>query len=155
MGNRQGLELWPRYYKDTNSNIIQISNDIANTNKNLANLLVNHYSKMIKLDFQAGDKNLNKTVRSILLKSRTYKIIDNFSRAIDKTELNAAIHQIHDGKTPGNDLVFGEMVKSFGETAKDYFLDIINTSWSKGKLPKVWKTSIIAPILKPGKSAEE
>jgi potassium voltage-gated channel Eag-related subfamily H protein 8 len=35
------------------------------------------------------------------------------------------------------------------------FLDIIDISWKTGKVPKVWKTSIISPILKPGKPAEE
>jgi hypothetical protein len=34
------------------------------------------------------------------------------------------------------------------------FLDIKNTSEKIGKIPKVWKTSIIFPILKPRKPAE-
>ena len=41
------------------------------------------------------------------------------------------------GKLRGHDLVFGKMVKHFGENTRNYFLDIINKSWIKGKLYKM------------------
>ena len=35
------------------------------------------------------------------------------------------------------------------------YLDIINISWIERKLPKMWKASIIVPIVKPEKSPKE
>ncbi|GFX78671.1 probable RNA-directed DNA polymerase from transposon X-element [Trichonephila clavipes] len=46
-----------------------------------------------------------------------------------------------------------EMIVHFGEIAKTYLLNIFITSWRSGKLPKIWKSSVIIPILKPGKDA--
>ncbi|UYV75050.1 SETMAR [Cordylochernes scorpioides] len=57
--------------------------------------------------------------------------------------------------SPGDALIFGQMIKHFGDKAKNQLLRILKISWQTGKLPKNWKISIIVPILTPNKDAKE
>ncbi|GFW36711.1 probable RNA-directed DNA polymerase from transposon X-element [Trichonephila clavipes] len=43
------------------------------------------------------------------------------------------------------------MIKHFGVHARSILLQIFKLSWSTGKLPIIWKMSVIVPVLKPGK----
>ncbi|GFQ84096.1 reverse transcriptase domain-containing protein [Trichonephila clavata] len=65
-------------------------------------------------------------------------------------ELESAIECLDPKKFLGPDL---QMITHFGGNAKRYLLNIFNTLWRSGKLPKIWKNSVIIPILKPGKAA--
>ena len=91
----------------------------------------------------------------MLRAARRQKNKDLFEKEITMEELLEAIGFIKNNKSPGINLIFGEMIKHLGENAKKFLLNIFNTSWRSGRLPKIWKTSIIVPILKPKKSATE
>ncbi|GFQ82505.1 probable RNA-directed DNA polymerase from transposon BS [Trichonephila clavata] len=45
------------------------------------------------------------------------------------------------------------MIKHFGVLARSILFQIFNLSWIFGKLPTIWKMSIIVSVLKPGKDA--
>ncbi|GFX41953.1 hypothetical protein TNCV_3677651 [Trichonephila clavipes] len=77
-------------------------------------------------------------------------------------ELEAVIAKMNPGKAPGPDVIFGRMVQHFGNLAKktigNFYFDkpvAKKLSWNTGKLPKIWKLSIVIPILKPNKNASE
>ena len=57
--------------------------------------------------------------------------------------------------SPGEDLIHNNMLKLMPKDYKFYLLDIFNHSFDMGKFPKQWKSSIILPILKDGKSRTE
>ena len=80
---------------------------------------------------------------------------DLFVKNFALKELNYAIDTFKSNKSADGDLIFGEMFKHLGNKIKLLLLIILNTSWKPGKLPNVWKTSIIVPVLKPGKTATQ
>ncbi|KAG8195640.1 hypothetical protein JTE90_004976 [Oedothorax gibbosus] len=95
--------------KNQTSNIIRASSEIADTNKKSANMFANHYSESSRFTYNREDKKLNKFIRKTLLHVRTFKTNDNFSTPITKQELERAINNIPAHKSPGKDLIFGEM----------------------------------------------
>ncbi|GFX61849.1 probable RNA-directed DNA polymerase from transposon BS [Trichonephila clavipes] len=78
---------------------------------------------------------------------------DVFTSDFTIEELEYTIRRLNPKKYPGPDVTYGHMIVHFGEIAKKYLLNIFITYWRSGKLPKIWKSSAIIPILKPGKDA--
>ncbi|GFX69173.1 probable RNA-directed DNA polymerase from transposon BS [Trichonephila clavipes] len=56
--------------------------------------------------------------------------------------------------SPGPDGILGLIIVVLSNTAKLFLLNLFNQSWALGKLPLEWKRSIVVPILKPGKEAD-
>jgi ribonuclease HI len=138
-----------------NKNIINYNGKKAFTSKEAANLLVKHYTINSKLSYNNEDKEIKRQSKKFLNQSKKNLCYNDFSTPFEIEELEHAIQNLDEKKAPGEDLIFGQMVKNFQIKAKNSLLDIINTSWSNSKIPKSWKTSIITPILKPGKPADE
>ncbi|UYV80008.1 hypothetical protein LAZ67_18001387 [Cordylochernes scorpioides] len=97
-----------------------------------------------ELNFRTLDKNLEKFSSNI---SKAAKASIPRRRRKDL--------KVRSKRSPGDVLIFGQMIKHFGDKAKNQLLRILNISWQTGKLPKYWKISIIVPILKPNKDAKE
>lgn len=53
--------------------------------------------------------------------------------------------------SPGKDGVCYTMLAKLTDRALEIVLKLFNKIWNTGKLPSVWKESVIVPILKPGK----
>ncbi|GFS50760.1 putative RNA-directed DNA polymerase from transposon BS [Trichonephila clavipes] len=68
-------------------------------------------------------------------------------------ELELAIGDSNLSKSPGPNGIYGQMITYLGEQAKLRLLDIINLSWSGGRLPRNWKKATIFPIQKPDKKS--
>ena len=75
--------------------------------------------------------------------------------AIRMDELEEAIKQLKNKKSPGPDSVSNDMIKHFGEKAKSTLLRLFNESWRQGKVPSSWKKAHIIPIHKKGKSKKD
>ena len=56
---------------------------------------------------------------------------------------------------PGEDQVHPTALKHLPTTGKLALLNLINRSWTEGRIPGKWKKAIIVPILKKGKPASE
>ncbi|GFU22694.1 reverse transcriptase domain-containing protein [Trichonephila clavipes] len=84
-----------------------------------------------------------------------YNYKNIFTIPFSMEELETAIAKMNPGKAPGPNVIFGCMVQHFGTLAKKELLEISNFSCATGKLPKIWKLSIVIPILKPNKNASE
>ena len=67
------------------------------------------------------------------------------------SELELAVSKLKLNKSPGIDEISNEMIKNLGTTARRKLLDILNISWTTGKIPQIWRESIMVPLLKPGK----
>ncbi|GFY58829.1 putative RNA-directed DNA polymerase from transposon BS [Trichonephila inaurata madagascariensis] len=118
-----------------------------------ANLLATHYEQASKLSFQNSDKKQKKACKQVLQQNKSYTQNDIFTDELTLEELECAIQKLDPNKSPGIDLLFGSMIKHFGICTRCTLLRIFNLSWKSGKLPTLWKKSIIIPILKPGKDA--
>ena len=66
-----------------------------------------------------------------------------------------AINSCKTGSTPGPDYIPNVFLKNLPITAKLLLLEIINQSWTEGRLPQEWKVSHIIPILKPKNNKED
>jgi len=72
---------------------------------------------------------------------------------ISRLELVKAICKLKLGKACGLDKIPNEILKSAEMT--DILLNLFNKVFHNGGIPKMWNTSIINPILKPGKDRKE
>lgn len=57
--------------------------------------------------------------------------------------------------SPGVDGIPYSFLKFAGSDTKQFYLDSINLFFVSGTIPEVWKTQIVIPILKPGKSPSD
>ena len=55
--------------------------------------------------------------------------------------------------TPGEDDIIYSMLSHLSENGKKFFLVVVNEFWCSGTSYKIWKSSVVIPILKPGKDA--
>ena len=78
-----------------------------------------------------------------------------FAEKFTFSELKKAMRKLKSRKSPGPDDLHNEMLTHLGHTGKKIILDLINLTWEKGELPKVWKIATIKPLLKKGKSPSE
>ena len=63
-------------------------------------------------------------------------------------ELHAALKKSSD-TAPGHDRITYSMVSHLGQEGEEAFLQLVNTSWTMGRLPTPWKQADIVPIPKP------
>ena len=47
------------------------------------------------------------------------------------------------------------MMVQLSNYGKEYLLNLVNKTWKTGKLPEIWKTATVIPILKNGKPKED
>ncbi|GFX78146.1 RNA-directed DNA polymerase from mobile element jockey [Trichonephila clavipes] len=120
--------------------------------KEAANMLAKQYEVTSRLNF-TEDRLQYKKFKSIIKHNKNNCAEDVFTSDFTLEELEYAIRRLNPKKSPGPDVIYGQMIVHFGEIAKKYLLNIFITSWRSGKLPKIWKSSVIIPILKPGKDA--
>lgn len=48
-----------------------------------------------------------------------------------------------------------KMIEQLSDVAKSVVLILYNKIWEQGKLPRMWKHSVVVPIGKPGKDKTE
>ena len=66
------------------------------------------------------------------------------------TEVELAIDKLKSHKSSGIDQTPAELIKAGGRTICLEIHKLITSIWKKGKLPEMWKESIIVPIHKKG-----
>ena len=79
-----------------------------------------------------------------------------FNSSITLSELEEGISSLSNKRSAvGCDEVSNEMLKHLPHSWVVYLHKIMDKCWSEGKLPSVWKHSIIVPILKNGKPSRD
>ena len=92
------------------------------------------------------DRNQNKKHRSA----------NDINSPISLEELLEQVQSLNNKKSSvGLDGISNKMPQHIPRNKIVILLDILNKCWLEGKLPSVWKKSIVIPIHKPGKSKKE
>lgn len=73
---------------------------------------------------------------------------------ITEEEIEEALLQLKNGKSPGHDKITSEMVKNMGEDGTRLLLEIFNKVWKEERIPKDWEIGRIVPIHKKGDNKE-
>ena len=79
---------------------------------------------------------------------------DNEEPPPSYSEIEKAIHDIKNGKSPGHDDVVAESVKFGDENVKAFFYKLCVAIWEQREWPEDWTTSIFIPIPKKGYTLE-
>ena len=69
-------------------------------------------------------------------------------------ELNNVLTDLKD-TSPGEDGVSYSFITRLNEQSKRHFLNLVNIIFQSGIIPNSWKSQIIIPLLKPGKSSSD
>ena len=65
-------------------------------------------------------------------------------------EVRVAIRKLKNNRSPGKDLITGEILKAIGETSVQKLTVILNSVWESEVVPRDWKRGIIVKIPKKG-----
>ena len=114
--------------------------------KALAKLFNQQYSSVVP---HKSNKNTRKLTR------RTKKLSLDDAPAFTAEQTLSAIKRCKPSKAIGPDGISSLHVKHLGPYGIRYLTQIFNLSVRKCKIPSIWKSSIIVPLLKPGKPAND
>ena len=109
----------------------------------------NHFKQL----FSTFPPDLSDTTKTTLEVHRILKPVthDNFlDSAITLDELNLALRNLKNDKSPGSDKIINEFLKYNTDLFKKTVLMIFNVLFDKGYFPDVWSTGLIIPIFKAG-----
>jgi hypothetical protein len=76
---------------------------------------------------------------------------DTFDSPISDCELQEAIKQLKNRKSPGEDRIHAEFLKHAAKEARLSIRMWFQKIWETGIAPSLWKKAIVVPILKTGK----
>jgi len=93
------------------------------------------------------------THRKIWKDNKKFELNDDIKITEDQTK--EAIKKAKASKAIGPDKMSNLHLKHLGPKAVEYLTKIFNLSLSRSVIPDIWKKSVVVPLLKPGKSAEE
>lgn len=77
---------------------------------------------------------------------------ESYNDTFTLVELQESLQHFKKNSSPGPDDIPAIFVKNLPQTAVNALLQIYNKVWMDRTFPDVWSTSIVIPILKPGKS---
>ena len=145
---KQGLNL-PRYP-------IKLENNQFPTSVEKAEAFADAFSKTMRLE------GLTPECRKFREK-KTNKVLHNVPELNDDLYINAPLkmHEINDAisslanktSSVGLDAISNEMIKHLPANFICFLKEIFQKIWSEGVMPRIWKQSVIIPILKHGHSA--
>ena len=120
--------------------------------KSKANIFINHYATVSKLDITKKNCNLNR----LLEKRVNTPSVDNEScTSIKMSELLSAIQKMKRKGASGPDNIPPTFLKSLGSLALQKLLSIFNASFHLADYPWVWRVAVIIPLLKATKSPND
>ena len=93
------------------------------------------------------------THRKIWKDNKKFELNDNIKVTTDQTR--EEIKKAKASKAMGPDKISNVHLKQLGPKAVEYLTQIFNLSLSRSVIPGIWKKSVVVPLLKPGKSAQE
>ena len=121
------------------------------SNKRKANVFMQHYASVSKLNFTKEDRDTNRELKKRLSNAPPNASTPKFNMR----ELRRAISKMKAKGAAGPDDIPPSFLKALGPKALSNLLDIFNSSFHLADCPQVWKNAIIIPLLKSGKPAGE
>jgi hypothetical protein len=76
---------------------------------------------------------------------------DTFDSPISECELQEAIKQLKNRKSPGEDQIHAEFLKHAEKEARTSIRMWFQKIWETGIVPSLWKKARVVPLLKTGK----
>jgi hypothetical protein len=77
------------------------------------------------------------------------------AKHITRTEVHATINRLRSNKSPGYDLITGQILKALPPTGLQFLTQLFNAAFTLGYFPAQWKVAQIILLLKPGKPPHE
>lgn len=128
------------------------NNNKATSKKEIANLLAETFAENSKTN---KNQNLQKYKQEDINNQLNFssKNTEAYNNLFTQVELIEAIKQSHN-TVVGPDQIHYEFIKQLPQESLKYLLNIFNNIWTTGKFPKIWRESIIIPILKEGNNPQ-
>ena len=121
---------------------------LITSNKRKADIFVNHYSNISRLQLSKEDRAEHRSLKSKLREARTTKAsVQPFTMP----ELRNAIRRMKSRGAPGPDRIPPTFLKHLGPKALGKLLELYNLSLSSSKTPQCWRNATIIPLLKAKK----
>ena len=118
------------------------------SNKRKANVFMQFYASVSKLQFNKEDRDTNRELKQRL--SNPTGPVDHQPK-FTMRELRRAISKMKAKGAAGPDDIPPSFLKALGPIALQTLLNIFNASFHLADCPQVWKNAIILPLLKSGK----
>ena len=157
--NKDGRKAWTLLdrlsgkSKKTNPVPIETENGKATTDSKKADA----HNKFFSSTKNKRRGNLDQAFKTLTrrMENRTGPFQSIFIDPFSTTELEDSLNKCKLKKAPGPDNVTNDMLVQLSKQGKKFLLNLINKTWRTGKLPKIWKTATVIPILKKDKPKEK
>ena len=130
-----------------------VNGKVITTNPKKAEAFAKLYAGVSKLTFNKQERNKNRR-----LKVRMRGLIgadDESCCDFDPKELENALKVMKTNGAPGADDIPPSFLKNLGPLASQELLNILNTSFRTGVVPRIWRHALIIPLLKAGKPSSQ
>ena len=125
---------------------IRFKGKYFSTAKDISNQFNKQYSSIVHHKSSKETRRIYKDIHKNTLEDNIQLTQDKTKEAIKKSKASKAI---------GPDGISNLHLKNLGNNGIMYLTKIFNLSVKESTIPDIWKSSIIIPLLKPGKKAEE
>lgn len=130
------------------------SNEIISSPQTQCEIFALHFSSISKSENYDQEFQIFKTRLENVPLINSSNNDEPYNIEFNLNELELALKNCKSSAT-GPDLVSYPMLKNLTKESKEHLLALYNQIWIKGTFPETWKTSIIIPILKPGRNPKE
>jgi len=125
---------------------------IITSNRKKADAFARHYAAVSRLKFTKEEREENRRLRKIL---ESPSVGNSSCSDFTLGELKTAIAKMKRKGAAGPDEIPPSFLKALGSKALSELLAIFNLSFTTGMSPQAWRSALIVPILKHGKSASD
>ena len=131
--------------KANSNQAIKFKGKYSSSPKDIANKFNQQFSSVVRHKSTRTNRSITKQIKRNSLQNPTKYTTEMTKKAIKNCKASKAL---------GPDGLSNLHLKHLGEAGLTYLTDLFNLSTSTGSIPAIWKTSIIIPLLKPGKPSE-
>ena len=136
--------------KSASVNHLKKNNTHVTSKKDIANTLADNFSE------KSSSENYSAKFRKIKDQQEKQKLkftsdnTESYNSKFSLTELTDALSKAHDS-SPGPDDIHYQLLKHLPSSSLSILLEIYNSIWATGNIPKSWKEATVIPIPKPDK----
>ena len=136
--------------KSASVNHLKKNNTHVTSKKDIANTLADNFSE------KSSSENYSAKFRKIKDQQEKQKLkftsdnTESYNSKFSLKELTDALSKAHDS-SPGPDDIHYQLLKHLPSSSLSILLEIYNSIWTTGNIPKSWKEATVIPIPKPDK----
>ena len=136
--------------KSASVNHLKKNNKHVTSKKDIADTLADNFSE------KSSSENYSAKFRKIKGQQEKQKLkftsdnTESYNSKFSFSELTDALSKAHDS-SPGPDDIHYQLLKHLPSSSLSILLEIYNSIWATGNIPKSWKEATIIPIPKPDK----